>query len=400
MDTLSTGHLFAGIDGLGLGLEPHGFRTAWFSEYEDAPSRVLAHHYPDVPNHGDITAIDWAKVEPVDVLTGGFPCQDLSYAGKGAGIKEGTRSGLWFEYVRAIRALRPRIVIVENVAALLRRGLDTVLGDLASCGFDASWSVLRASDVGAAHRRERLFIVAVATDSDVRRHLHGQPGKHPAEAGVHALGHVAAGGHEDASRAAVEDTDEQPGKQRRISASGQAEGGRSRSEPAGRSRAPVADGNSDGLDREQGSSSQRGTLRTHERDNADRRGDQSASDPNGEPAGRDSGAAPRAQATDAGRGQSDHGVGPAYGDRPTDWGEFAPAIRRWERTTGRPAPAPTVDGRLSAQFVEWHMGFPDGWVDVLSRNQALKALGNAVVPQCADVIGHWALELTAQQEAA
>ena len=324
METLSTGHLFAGIDGLGLGLEPHGFRTAWFSEYEDAPSRVLAHHYPYVPNHGDITAIDWSKVEPVEVLTGGFPCQDLSYAGKGAGIKEGTRSGLWFEYVRAIRALRPRIVIVENVAALLGRGLDIVLGDLAACGFDASWSVLRASDVGAAHRRERLFIVATA----------------------------AYGGGDRRQR----------GAERYI--------GTDRPEleaPLGY-HAELRDPTS--ADADLVGRLDRGT---------------------GEP---DAGV----QASDA------QGRGPARRDwiadlagRPLDYG---PAIRRWERTTGRAAPAPTIDGRLSAQFVEWHMGFPDGWVDVLSRTQALKALGNAVVPQCANVIGRWALELAAQQEAA
>ena len=83
-----------------------------------------------------------------------------------------------------------------------------------------------------------------------------------------------------------------------------------------------------------------------------------------------------------------------------DWGEFAPAIARWAAVLGRPAPDPTVDGRLSPDFVEWHMGFPAGWTSILSRNERLKALGNAVVPQCADVIGRWALELTAERQAA
>ena len=311
---MRTGHLFAGIDGIGLGLEPHGFETAWFSEYEAAPSRVLAHHYPDVPNHGDITAIDWTQVEPVDVLTGGFPCQDISKAGRGAGIKKGTRSGLWFEYVRAIRELQPRIVLIENVSALAVRGGDIVLSDLASLGFDAWWTTLRASDVGAAHRRERLFIVA--TDG-------GSLGR---ESGT-GLRQVAPSGI---------------GRGRLGDRSGEA--------PAD----PVLEG----LPQRHG----RGLSPS---------------------AGKDCGSGVATSASSE-----------------VEWGEFAPAIRRWEHVTGRPAPAPTVDGRLSADFTEWHMGFPAGWTSMLSRNERLKALGNAVVPQCADVIGRWALDLVESEVAA
>jgi DNA (cytosine-5)-methyltransferase 1 len=98
----------------------------------------------------------------VDVLCGGFPCQDLSYAGKGAGI-DGERSGLWSEYARLIRELRPRYVVVENVPALLGRGLGRVLGDLAACGYDAEWDCLPASAFGAPHRRDRVWVVAYAT---------------------------------------------------------------------------------------------------------------------------------------------------------------------------------------------------------------------------------------------
>ena len=375
---MRTGHLFAGIDGIGLGLEPNGFDTAWFSEYEAAPSRVLAHHYPYVPNHGDITAIDWAKVEPVDVLTGGFPCQDLSYAGKGAGIKEGTRSGLWFEYVRAIRALQPRIVIVENVSALLTRGVDIVLGDLAACGFDASWSVLRASDVGAAHRRERLFIVATAADS-YHQGLEGR-GRQGVSGSVERV--VGQGGV-----TAVADGDDV----------GQQRGRRS----WGRGHGPTDDGVSVANGAIDGRAE--GRTRPSQRSGGSglvARNLQAASDADGEPTGRDCGTAPCPQTTDGGRIEPDHGVGPAYGDRRTDWGEFAPAIRRWEHVTGRPAPAPTVDGRLSADFTEWHMGFPPGWTSMLSRNERLKALGNAVVPQCAEVIGRWALGLVDREVAA
>ena len=99
-------------------------------------------------------------LEPVDVIAGGFPCQDVSVAGKRAGIKEGTRSGLWFEFHRIICELRPRYVFVENVSGLLTDGMGRVLGDLASIGYDAEWEVLSAADVGAPHLRKRVFIVA------------------------------------------------------------------------------------------------------------------------------------------------------------------------------------------------------------------------------------------------
>lgn len=132
----------------------------WNSEIDPYACAVLKKHWPDVPNLGDITKIDWRTVERPDLICGGFPCQDISQAGKGAGIKEGTRSGLWFEFHKAIRVLRPKYALVENVSALSFRGLLTVLGDFAQTGYNAEWFTLRASDVGAPHRRERLFIVA------------------------------------------------------------------------------------------------------------------------------------------------------------------------------------------------------------------------------------------------
>jgi site-specific DNA-cytosine methylase len=104
----------------------------------------------------------------VDVLCGGFPCQDISLAGAGAGIDEGTRSGLWYEFARLIRDIRPRYVVVENVSALLARGLDIVLGDLAACGYDAEWDCIPASAVGAPHRRDRVWIVAYPQRDAVR----------------------------------------------------------------------------------------------------------------------------------------------------------------------------------------------------------------------------------------
>lgn len=136
-----------------------GGSLAWFVENDPAASKVLAHHFPDVKNYGDITKIDWVAVEPVDVLTGGFPCVDISNIGNREGIG-GARSGLWSHYVDAIRVLRPRLVVIENVAVLAVRGLDRVLADLARIGFDAEWTTLPASGVGSCHERKRLFIAA------------------------------------------------------------------------------------------------------------------------------------------------------------------------------------------------------------------------------------------------
>ena len=159
--TLTVGSLFAGIGGFDLGLERAGMKVIWQSEIDPYASAVLKKHWPEVPNHGDIRTIRAGTVERPDVLCGGFPCQDISNAGKRAGI-DGERSGLWAEYTRVIGELRPRYVIVENVAALLGRGLERVLGDLAALGFDAEWHCIPASAVGAPHRRDRLWIVANA----------------------------------------------------------------------------------------------------------------------------------------------------------------------------------------------------------------------------------------------
>ncbi|MBU8857731.1 DNA cytosine methyltransferase [Micromonospora sp. WMMB482] len=139
-----------------------GGRLAWYAETDRHAAAVCAHHWPAVPNLGDIGAVNWTRVEPVDVLTAGFPCQDISNAGKRAGIT-GQHSSLWSAVADAVRALRPPLVFVENVAALLRRGFDVVEADLAAIGYDTSWTCLRASDIGAPHRRDRLFLLAVPT---------------------------------------------------------------------------------------------------------------------------------------------------------------------------------------------------------------------------------------------
>ena len=158
--------LFAGIGGFDLGLErTGGFRTVAFCEIDPFCRRVLAKHWPEVPCYDDVRELTGERLAAdgieVDCIVGGFPCQDISYAGKGAGLG-GERSGLWSEYARLIGELRPRFVVVENVAALLRRGLSAILGTVASLGYDADWHCIPASAVGAPHRRDRVWIIANA----------------------------------------------------------------------------------------------------------------------------------------------------------------------------------------------------------------------------------------------
>ena len=157
---LTVGSLFSGIGGFDLGLERAGMKVLWQVEIDDYAQRVLTKHWPHVPKYGDIRAIDWGAIPRVDLLCGGFPCQDLSFAGKRAGI-EGARSGLWGEYVRAIRALRPRYILVENVPGLLtNQYMGRVLRDLAESGYDAEWDCIPASAVGGPHLRDRIYLLS------------------------------------------------------------------------------------------------------------------------------------------------------------------------------------------------------------------------------------------------
>jgi DNA (cytosine-5)-methyltransferase 1 len=187
--------LFAGIGGFDLGLErTGGFKTVAVAETDDYASKVLALRFPDAPNVGDVTAAEYPNA---DIICAGFPCQDISFAGAGAGLA-GARSGLWREVVRAIRVVRPRYALLENVAALLSRGLDTVLGDLAEIGHDAEWHCIPASAVGAPHIRDRVWIVAEPQHPDansVRSHRaqeHVEGNVEPAHEQVGIVGSVGA----------------------------------------------------------------------------------------------------------------------------------------------------------------------------------------------------------------
>jgi DNA (cytosine-5)-methyltransferase 1 len=185
---MKIGSLFSGYGGLDIAVAKHyNAKVVWHCEYDEAPSKILEHNYPGIPNYKDVTKVDFTQLEAVDILTGGFPCQDLSLAGKRAGLKEGTRSGLWSEFYRAIQELQPKKVIIENVRGLLSadadngmeysqedlailngrsplRAMGAVLGDLAELGnYEVKWQGVRASDAGAAHSRYRVFIIATNT---------------------------------------------------------------------------------------------------------------------------------------------------------------------------------------------------------------------------------------------
>lgn len=324
---------------------------AWVADPDLGAAKILTHHHPHVPNLGDITTVDWATVPAVDILTAGFPCQDISNAGKRAGI-EGTRSGIWTHVVAAVGVLRPRFAVFENVGALVVRGLDTVLADLAEIGFDAEWSSVRASDAGAPHRRERIFILAWSADAPgpgLEAGWEGRPGG-GADADPAHLGHQRPGGARVGG----------PGSAHRGHSAAYSEGvGHGHTWQEGIPRVPAAAVTGD-----------------------PGRADAVATDPDG--AGH-----PRLQqepqGVDLHSELGDHVERRGAGA----WGTHAPAIARWEHITGRAAPVSTELGRhgqpqLSPRFVEWLMGLPDGHVTApaigLTRNQQLKALGNGVVP--------------------
>ena len=179
---------FSGIGGFSLAARwLGGFETVQFVERDPYCQRVLAKHWPTVPIHDDICTFNPERGS-ADVVVGGFPCQDISKAGKGAGIQHGTRSGLFYELIRVIRLVRPQFVVLENVAAILANGLDIVLGELAEAGYDAEWACIPAAAVGACHQRDRWWCAAYA----ISDRLEGQercqpPGQSWSQTGIRCL---------------------------------------------------------------------------------------------------------------------------------------------------------------------------------------------------------------------
>jgi DNA (cytosine-5)-methyltransferase 1 len=343
------GSLCSGYGGLDMAVS-HVFhaQTVWHCENAAAPSAVLAHRFPGIPNLGDLKEADFTDVEPIDILAAGFPCQDVSIAGRRVGMREGNRSGLWSHVVRAIETLQPTWVVIENVRGLLSqrahgvlepctrclghqkpehrlRALGAVLGDLALLGLDAEWLCLRASDAGAPHRRDRTFILA--------------------------------------RRAASEDPDLEHWLQWRDSASGQAQ-----------ARRPWPDlGGRGGM----GAAAHSVSL-----------------EPQRQRAPGELGGAPSAE---PGQGDQRERAGDAAGcgcpaaDDPgcgIVWGKYEAVIRRWEELIGYPAPCPIgwvkTGRRITPEFVEWMMGLPPAFVTGvpgISRTRQFTVLGNGVVPQ-------------------
>ena len=344
------GSLFSGYGGIDRAIaDVFGAETAWVSDVDPGANRILAHRYPDAPNLGDITAVDWSTIEPVDIVSGGSPCQDLSTAGRRAGMTDGNRSNLWVSMREAIAVLKPTYVVWENVRGAMSakaasglehcpgcmgdpgdgkrhlRALGRVLGDLADLGYDAQWPGLRAADVGACHRRWRVFVLAYTNKQRHERRWGARDGwTQPADSRGEAIALL----------------------------------------PTPTTTQRGTDAN---LDTRKGAGANLHNVV------AKLLPTPSVADTQG---GRKSRSGER----------NDELLlnGIAHANR---WGEYAEAIARHEQVFGRPAPDPTEPGpkgnpRLSAAFVEWMMMLPAGWVtdcDV-TRNQALKALGNGVVP--------------------
>ncbi|MEU4444879.1 DNA (cytosine-5-)-methyltransferase [Actinosynnema sp. NPDC050801] len=410
---MRVGSLFSGVGGLDLGVQAVlGGSLAWHAEVDPDASRVLAHHWPDVPNLGDITGVDWSEVEPVDVVTGGFPCQDVSSAGRRAGLRPGTRSGLWSQMAYAVSVLRPRLVIAENVRGLLSapgasdvepcpwclgddadhalRALGAVLGDLADLGYDTAWCGLHAADVGAPHLRFRIFIAATHADGEQPTDQRGSARERQGRlagtdrrlaADPDRVGPVRAGQARDRGRGPADDGAPT------AHAEGDRRAQRQRELPGqqGWGHAPFG-GVLPAADTAHGAQAHKRAMGTAtSRAGRGVRGELGAGSRTG--AG-DSSARVRHVAGRAGR---------------VDFGGYEPAIQRWERVLDRPAPTPTIAGYrgarvLNPSFVEWMQGLPEGWVtgvDGISRTAALRLLGNGVVPQQASAAVPWLLDALA-----
>jgi DNA (cytosine-5)-methyltransferase 1 len=488
--TPTVGSLCSGYGGLELALRLAGWRfdLVWVADNDPAASKVLAHHHPGVPNLGDITAVDWATVEPVDILAAGFPCTNVSCAGRRAGIGEGTQSGVWANIALAIGTVKPRLVVLENVPGLrsthanrsadataadcdmepgpadlgdgsdrpVLRAAGAVLGDLADLGYDAVWVSVPAAAVGAPHLRWRIFILAWPA-ADPPRLGHGNPWPE----GEPGLATAAVGGAvrpDGLTLLPTPNASDGQGGPREVptvrTSRGKDHGPRLRDVAPLLPTPTAADCDRTSTSYVRGNPTLVGALlptpaaRVAGRGSgygdqpgrplsetvmrllptpAARLGD-SRGTPNTETAERrmhDEGRrnledalallpTPRVAAKRTSRGaitnsrsapsleqavELAQGILPrelaslddapaswALADGANRWGDYAPAIARWEAVTARPAPEPTEPGkngqpRLNARFAEWMHGLPDGYVTgLVDRNSALRLVGNGIVP--------------------
>lgn len=443
MSPLRTGALFAGYGGIELALaEVLDVELAWVSEFDAAPSKILAHHWPDVPNLGDVTAIDWTQVEPVDVITGGSPCQDLSHAGRRAGMKPGTRSGLWASMCDAIETIRPRLVIWENVRGALSaaadsavepcpfcvgdepgvclRALGRVLGDLAELGYDAAWCGLRAADVGAPHGRWRVFVLAWPSDDTAP--ILTTTGAERVDGGPAAVSLL----RTPTAQLAVNGGSQHPEKRKSgghgptladevehllptpmtTDGGSNSPGDQARRAPGLRTLpsllpTPTTTNQHGNAENNRGERLLSGValdLMPTPRATGGTKGGPNQRGSSGDlmlPSAVMLMPTPSVADVTGGRaarsgGRSDELLLNGLA-REQAFGQYAAAITRWEQVIGRPAPAPAEPTgkagahRLSPRFVEWMMGLPDGWVTDpnigITRANELKALGNGVCPQ-------------------
>ncbi|MFF5299088.1 DNA cytosine methyltransferase [Streptomyces sp. NPDC013161] len=384
--------LCAGYGGLETAIRSGiGGQVAAFAENDPYAAAVFAAHHPNVPNLGDITAVDWHRVRDLyapDVVGAGFPCRNISNAGRRDGIS-GQWSRVWKNVAQAVGVLRPRLVFLENVAAIRSRGrgLDVVAADLAALGYDARWTCVRAGDpeIGAPHPRDRWFAVGYPSDADPdhggryrwARHLPLPQGRdEPAH-----RGHETAGTPGGVSLLPTPTAADSRGTANfRADGTPYGTGYGSTLTDAVRSLLPTPAAR----DWKSGASNLLGrnarplnevVVNLLPTPTAHRYGrNRSASQ----------GASSRPSIEYLARDLADGQQWVA-----TDGTDFGPAIRRWERVTGRPAPCPTGPGtrgnrRLSPAFAEWAMGLVDGWVTAvpgIPRKEQLKILGNGVVPQ-------------------
>jgi len=359
--------LCTGYGGLEMGLRLAGidFELAAVADPDPAASTVLAHHHPDVPNLGDITAVnwttngpvaavDWSSLGPVDILTAGYPCQPFSLAGHRKGTEDDRH--IWPAVAYAVRVLRPGLVLLENVPGHLSLGFGRVLADLAGLGYVGSWRCVRADDIGAAHRRNRIFIAAWPADTAGQGLETWRQGRAGGGAASHADG--AAFGAQPLSL---------------TGSGGTAVAGDPGEGDGGLTLLP--------------------TPRASARENRQtkRTPSQIAGEHGLSLAAEICSLLPSPRATDGTHGGpnqrgSSGGLMLPSAVQPWHFGKYQAATDRWASVLGRPAPEPTEPNgadavRLAAPFTEWLMGLPAGWVtDLVDRNDALRLLGNGVVP--------------------
>lgn len=384
---MRVGSLCSGYGGLDMAL---GGDVRWVCDNDKGAARILAHHYPDVPNHGDLVAFDWTRAEPVDVITVGFPCQPHSTAGKRKATAD--ERWIWDGIADCIRVVRPAAVLLENVRGLLSSGgghaMGRVLRDLSDLGYVGRWGLVAASNVGAPHRRERVFIVARPPDDAAGSRRHegvAERGDGSATAGQGAAGLPdRPGPHRAAAVIALLPTPK---------ASDGPKGG-----PGMRNGRGVADALPGAIALLKTPTAQLGINGGSQRDGG--HGPTLADQVehllptpvvNGMTRVSSGGTSgqPRQKSKDGRRAVHGPSLSIEVRRDGQRFGRYAAAIARWERVLGRPAPdpvevSPKGSPRLSPRFVEWMMGLPAGWVtgvSGLSYAAQLKALGNGVVPQ-------------------